>query len=480
MGGRPGEAATASRSRIARTAVILLIGRGMNLLLGVAGVALLARALGPDEFGVWSTALAFVGIFGFLTDMGLGRAATLRMADDHEREARWLGALVGTVAAASAIAIVVTIGAIPLLGGTGHVEEVTLILALTLLGAAPGAIMAVFDSRVRAGIRMALLTFGSVAWLAAIIVLELSDAGVVAFATAFLVVSLLTAALEWLVTRRYAHIELRKGRSLWRPLIKVALPIGLAGTLVTVYYRIDSVLVFTIKGSDEAGIYGAAYRFLDPVQFLPISVMAAVFPVLSALHSSDPDRVRRLVQRGGEYLLIGSLGILAATIALAGPLVDLLLGDGFERSATVLPILMLAFVFISLGYLGGYLTPIVGKQWRLVLYASVGVVVNIGLNLLLIPPHGAVGAAWATAATELVVNVLTLVTAFRALHFTPALGRAAMTVVAAAGVWAAASIAEELIGLVAALVVIGPVYLGLLLGLRAVNWDDLRAVLERD
>ncbi len=115
-GGRPGEATVASRSRVARAAVIQLGGRALNLAIGIAGIAILARALGTDGFGVWSTALAFVGIFGFLTNLGLAPVATQRMAAEPEAESEWLGALMGTVAIASLGAFIIAVATIPLLG----------------------------------------------------------------------------------------------------------------------------------------------------------------------------------------------------------------------------------------------------------------------------------------------------------------------------------------------------------------------------
>jgi O-antigen/teichoic acid export membrane protein len=477
-GGRPGEAAEVSRGRIARTAALQVVGRAGNIALGIAAVALLARALGPDAFGVWSTALAFVGIFGFLTDLGLVRVATQRMAADHEHEDRWLGALIATVAIASLAAFAVTVAAIPLLADEDHIFAVTALLALTILNAAPGALLAVFDSRVRAGVRIAVMTANSVAWLAAIVFLYVTEAGVVSFAIVFVVISALTAALEWGVTKRFARISIRAGRRLWRPLFVQALPLGLAGVLVTVYYRIDSVLVFNISGPDEAGVYGAAYRFIDPVHFLPMSIMAAAFPVMSALHGTDIERLRRLVQRAGEYLLVASLGALAVTIVISGPLVEVLLGADYGRSATVLPILMLGFVFMAIGYLSGNLTPIVGKQWKLVWITGGGVVLNVALNLILVPPYGAVGAAWATVATELIVNAWGLAVVFGALEFRPGLGRPARILLAAFVLWEATAVLA-LLSPVVALLAAGPIYAGLLLFLRAVDPQDVRDLLNR-
>lgn len=475
-GGRPGAAREASTERITRAAVVQLGGRAFNILLGVAAVGLLARAIGPEGFGVWSTALAYVGIFGVFADLGLAQIATLRMSEEPEREDEWLGALMGTVALASVGALLITIAAVPLLSDQGDVRLVTAILALTLLGQAPGTLLAVFDSRVRAGLRMGLLTLNSLFWLAAIIILDLSGAGLVAFAVAFVATSAASAFAQVTLVRRFARVALRRGRELWRPLVRVALPVGLSGVLITIYYRIDSVLLFNLRGAEEAGIYGAAYRFLDPLHFLPVSVMAATVPVMAALRESDPARMRRLIQRGGEYLVIAALGALAVTIPLSPTIVDLVLGDGYERTAGVLPVLMLAFVFISLGYLSGYLVPMVNKQWRLVGYAAFGAVANVGLNLLLIPSYGALGAAWATVVTEAAVNGLALVTVFVALRFKPKLGRLVRALFAAAATTAAIALAQNLGGIFA-LIVAGPAYLLALAACRAITVSEIRELL---
>jgi O-antigen/teichoic acid export membrane protein len=478
LGGQPGDASRASGQQIANVVVIQLIGRVVNIGLGVAAVALLARSLGPDGFGAWSTALAFVGIFGFLADLGLSRVAIQRMSAEPEREAQWLGALTGTVAVASVISVVVTLAAIPLLSNESDVRLITAILALTLLPAAPGALLTVFDSRVRAEIRIGVMTLNSIAWLAAIVVLDLEGVDIVAFAVAFVILAFVMAGVHWGVTRRFARIALREGRRLWRPLLRVALPLGIAGVLVTIYYRVDSVLIFNIKGPEEAGVYGAAYRFLDPLHFLPTSVMAAAFPVMSAFHGRDTARVRRLIQRGIDYMVIAALAALGLAIALADPIVDTLLGPGYERTAGLLPILMLAFVFISLGYLSGYLAPIVGMQWRLAVFAAIGVVVNIGLNLALIPPYGAFGAAWATVATEAAVNFLALLVAFRALDFRPALSAPLRAVLAAAAMTGVAALLAPL-GFVVALLVAVPVYVVALVLLGAIAPDEIRDLLLR-
>ena len=293
----------APRKQVARAAVIQLLGRAGNLALGVAGIAMLARALGTDGFGVWSTALAFVGIFGFLTNLGLAPVATQRMAAEPEAESEWLGALMGTVAMASLGAFMIALATFPARrrdDGDIHLVDSDHGAVAALRG--PGALLAVFDSRVRPGLRIALMTLNSLGWLAAIVILR-SRMPTSWRSPRIPRDPVATAPCNGCDAAVREHRPQRRLAPL-APLVRVALPIGLAGALVTVYYRIDSVLIFEIKGAEEAGIYGAAYRFLDPIQFVPVSVLAAVFPVMAAVHVQDPERVRRLVQRAGDYLLV--------------------------------------------------------------------------------------------------------------------------------------------------------------------------------
>src|SRR5688500_10078709 len=86
-GGRPGEAPPATGQRIASQATLQLAVRILNVGVGVVSVAVLARSLGTSEFGVWVTALAYVGLFSWLTDFGFAQVGIQRMAAEPEREA---------------------------------------------------------------------------------------------------------------------------------------------------------------------------------------------------------------------------------------------------------------------------------------------------------------------------------------------------------------------------------------------------------
>jgi O-antigen/teichoic acid export membrane protein len=400
------------------------------------------------------------------------------MAGEPERESEWLGALVALRAFAAVGAVGVCLLTLPALPADGQTRAVASILAINLLLAVPSAMLAVFQARVRPWIQIGLLTAQGIAWLGTLVVLSARESDVTVFAWAMVVVAMVFASLHVVVVLRYASVALRAGRRLWRSLVNISAPMAIGGLLVTGYYRLDAVFVVNIAGEAEAGIYGAAYRLLDTVHFLPAAVMMAVFPAISAIHGSDPERVRRLVQAASRYIAIIAIGMLAGTVALADPFIASFFGPEYSRSAAVLPVLMLAFVFISQGYIAGWLVPLLGRQWLYARCAAGGLVLNIGLNLLLIPSHGALGAAWATVCTEFAVNAATLTVVFRALAIRPP-GTELLRVGVAGFVLAACGHMAARLGLAPGFVVAAVAYALALIALRVVGRDDLAVLRPR-
>jgi O-antigen/teichoic acid export membrane protein len=274
------------------------------------------------------------------------------------------------------------------------------------------------------------------------------------------------------------HIAWRGGRRLWRTLVRRAVPLGIAGVLITVYYQIDAVLLLQLAGPHEAGIYGAAYRFLAPLTLVPAAVMASFFPVLSAVHRADPQRVRQLVQSCADLMGVISLPIFALMAVLSAPIVHLLYGSGYSRSAGLLPILMIAFISICFGTLAGFMAPILELQWRLALYSGIGALANVVLNLILIPPYGAYGSAWATVVTELLTMIMMLGTGLWTLRLrlSPWL---LLRTAALAGAMAGAMALAAPLGLVPAGAIGVLLYVVGLPILRIVSRDELLA-LRRD
>ena len=469
------------RRRVVGDIGIQVFARAGNLVLGVVVTLILVRGLGVRGFGQWSTLLAIAQIATNFGDLGLTQVAVSRAASNPEAQPQWLGALLGLRLALSVPICVAQLVAMLVVAPNGRVALAGVLIASTAIVGAAGSLAAAFQMRVRNDLAMLSLTVNSVLWTGGTAVVATVTSDIRAFATVFLGSSLLSTALTVVLALRSTQVTLTGSRALWGAMLRVGAVLGAAGILVIMYVRLDQVLVFEFAGSRQAGLYAAAYRILDQAQFVPGSVMATLFPLIASAYPVDLPRVRRLLQASAEYLSMGSLGALAFTIVAAKPVMVLLFGTGFAPAASALPVLMGAFVSISFGYLVGNMVVILALQRRFLAYAALGLIVNVVLNVILIPRYGFRAAAWVTLVTEVTVMSLSMRCVLLQLNMKPRWVRVARVAVAAA-VMAAAVAAARHAGLpLGALVAIaGALYPGLLFAARALTPADVFGLLRRE
>jgi O-antigen/teichoic acid export membrane protein len=467
--------------RLTLDVAVQIVARIANLALGVVVTLVLVHALGNSSFGLWSTIFAITQITSSFGELGLSQIAVSRAASEPEREPDWLGALLSLRLLLAFPITLASIVAVLLLVSDHEGRVAGTLISLVLLVGAAGTLSVVFQLRVRNHISMAILTMNSIVWGAGVVVVAILSGGIIAFAAVFLAVAVFTTGVTAVLASRIAVVRMHEVRRLWRPLLRVGLGLGAAGILVTLYVKLDQILVFKIAGSRQAGFYGADYRLLDQIQFIPTSVLTTLFPLIAAANPDNRERVRNLLQMTAEYLTMASLPILAFTIVAARPIVTLLFGQEFAQAAPALPILAGAFVSISFGYLVGNMVVILELQRQFLRYAAIGLVINVVLNILLIPRYGFLAAAWITLLTEVTVMSLSMRRVLGALQMRPRLDRLARTLLGALvmglAVWLAQVGGVPFGGLVAIAALSYPPIL-MLLGL--LTREELLAVLRKE
>lgn len=468
-------ATESTRSRATRDVVRQLAGRVLNLALGVVVTAVIARTLGDSGFGEWSSLLVVVQISAYFADLGLEQVGVRWAAAEPEREAEWIGATIALRAVVSLPATLVSVLVVLLIANSGSMAIAGLLVSTTILLSGPNTIRALLQLRLRNDTNVAVMTFSSIAWGGSAIAVAAAGGGLVPLAFAFAFSAVATTVLQVAVGLRAGGVKLLGSRHLWRPLAKVGLPLATAGVLVLAYARIDQILVLELVGAREAGLYAAVYRILEQAHFLPLTLSMTLLPLVAAAYPSDPARVRRLVQTTADFLALVSLPAFGVALAASGPAIELLFGSEFAGAAPALPVLMGAFVVICFGYLSGNMVIVLGLQRKFVRYALLGLLVNVVLNLVLLPRYGFMAAAWTTLATEIAVVGLTWRAVLGKLRFRLRLGRMVRAALATAamtllllGLRAIGTPAVPL--LLAAAVSYPP----LALLLRAISVEDLR------
>lgn len=478
--GRPPAAAasTTSRRHALHDVAVQIFGRVANLALGVVVTVLLVRALGSGPYGQWITLLATYQLLGYFTSLGLEAVTVREAAADHEREAEWIGALV-VIRALLMLPVTLAGLVVLLLIRDGHDM---LIAGLVLLAQSPlsigSSLQVVFQLRVANSLPIVLLTVNSLVWGLCIVVIYVAGGGLVAVAVALTLTTGLIATIQAVAALRVTGLHLRPSREAMVRLLRVGAPLGVAGLLVNAYARIDQLIVFEQAGSVAAGLYGSVYRILEQAHFVPISVLTTLAPIMASTWPSDPARTLRIAALAARFLAIGSLGALAFASVGSELIVMRLFGPEFAGAAKALPVLGGAFVFICFGYLTGNLLLVLGVARRLIVVASIGLVVNVTGNLLLVPRYGFMAAAWMTLVTEVAVVAASAWFVVRAFGLRRvALGPIVRILLAAglltAVLFAARAVHESIVLLAFTAAVVYP---ALLLGLGAVGADDLRLV----
>ena len=198
-------------------------------------------------------------------------------------------------------------------------------------------------------------------------------------------------------------------RRLWRELLAGGLPFALTGICVLVYFRIDAVMLEHMKGERSVGIYGAATNLLFSAMLISQALVTSVFPVIARADSLRDPATRDVLRRALTLSLAASLPLALGTAAVAAPLMRTLYGERYAGGATTLALLFATLPLLFVTSLFGTCLGARGRQRAVLAVAAANAVLNIALNLWLIPRWDYDGAALATLVTEALGLALYLV-----------------------------------------------------------------------
>ena len=200
------------------------------------------------------------------------------------------------------------------------------------------------------------------------------------------------------------HLDL--DRAVWRDLQTTALPLGFFLVVLNLYSYVDGVMLGVMRGDVETGLYTAAYRVYEGMSYAPSVIASVLTPRLSALFVSDRARHRKLALAGlaGSVALAAAIGVVVYT--LATPLMTRLFGEDFAPAAPPFRILCVGLGFVFAIWVLHAVAISVNRERLLLTTGIIGLVVNVAVNLYLIPHYGANGAAIATVTGEAVSLVV--------------------------------------------------------------------------
>ncbi|MBI4450655.1 flippase [Candidatus Woesearchaeota archaeon] len=394
--------------RIASNFKWLVVTQVITVVAGFLLGIIIPRHLGAADFGKFSFAISFSLIFATFADVGLNKLIIREIARAREMTRRLFVNVVLLKAVLSIVIYIVMIVTINLLGYTVDAKNAVYVIGLqSLLATLAFAMKGVFQAYEKMNYEAIATLLEKGLTLVFVLAAVMLSKGIVAIGLGYLAGTVIAASFSMRVVRR-----LSSGQQ-WvlepafaKHLLVMALPFFFVYVSSAVNLRVDTVMISLMLGNAPTGLYTAAQQLVLQLFLLSSLFTASVFPAMSRLAKTHGDYLRLMYSLGMKYLLIASLPIAVGTMLLQDRIVHLFYGSQFAGSA---PVLGLTVWLIVPYYLSAMLTNLLmatDKQHISSYSIGAGAIVNIILNLVLIPIYGIIGAGIATVITQSLIFIV--------------------------------------------------------------------------
>lgn len=387
-------------ARIFYNALAFLGGEFFYRLINFFSCILIARALGGEGYGQFSFIYVYLSFFEVFVQFGLNSVLTRELSQRKEGSAQILGNALLLRTGLVVCTIPLALWLIGRLGYPLSVQQGVWLASFQLFL----TLRPVYESIFRAELAMfypalwnafrALLNLSLVVFAAAYL------PKMVVFISAYLVSGIVGLAGIAVSSHRRMACDFRPDGKLMLRLLKEAVPLVTSGYLTLIYYRVDVVMLSMMKTFKDIGYYSVATRITESLTMISGALLVSYFPLLANAFKQNRGQFESFFQEAARWLLLLGLPLAVGGGLVAQDLVLLFFGSEYAPSGLTLVILLWYTFFCFIGSLLANVLIACGKQVGDMWISGFLVLLNIGLNALLIPVWSYNGAAIATVATE--------------------------------------------------------------------------------
>jgi O-antigen/teichoic acid export membrane protein len=383
-----------------KNSVLLFGGNAISAVISFVITVYIARLLPVSDFGSYITVISFVTLFGIFTDFGINTVIIREGAKNPEDTHNLIFSAMGLkylMSLASMLAVIVFALFTPY---SFEVKALIALMSITLLMGGIGSMFsAVFniyqDMKYISIIQIAeRTTFASFA-----LIFLITGLGVPGVILAIIIAAFVSLMLSFVLSRRIHYYKLNFRPILDYTLLMPAFWFGIAGLLGTVWQRVDTIMLSLLTNMTQVGLYTPAVNYVGIGDMAVLALTGAFFPIVSRMVHERRVSKKELSKYLG-YFAVAGLVIVAVTYAFGGELMILAFGPKYAESIVFINILIIGFAVNLVTIPTSLLLDATNNQKVHVLNATYLTGVNVGLNLILIPAMGALGAAYATTISQ--------------------------------------------------------------------------------
>ncbi len=360
--------------------------------------AIVARNLGAELFGAYTFVFAFLSFFAVIANIGLDTIVVRELSrkwNDKVISAATLIKIVFSIAAMAGAMLIINVLNYPEI-----IKYGVFLAALTLLFSALASLWwSVFQARFEMFWYAVTNLFGRILILAISAGLIIAGKGILWLVAAFSIAGFLQLLLIGILVFRRVKPVFAFDFSLMKFLLKESWPLALSTLFISMYYRLDVLMLSFWRSQTEIGYYAAVYTMTEAPAMLAVAWNASLYPLLSCIHA----RKKEFTEWGlfsVKGMLLVAVPMAMGTAVLSQRLINLIYGSGYESSVPVLRILIFGGGMIMINVILSSILNALGKQKIVTAATAVNLVLNGILNVWAIRNYGIVGAATTTVLTE--------------------------------------------------------------------------------
>ncbi len=399
------------RQTIFKNTFWLTIGTTVNKLLNLFLLIYVARILGVTEYGKFSFALAFISFFVIFHDFGLPTLVTREYAkNEEEKDREEFYSIISLKILLSIATFVIILASSFFITVDPQIRSIILILTLfSIFNGFNSVFYAVFQARQKMEYQT---------WLEALQYLLISGFGIFVLfrfpSVENLSYGYLAAGLVSLIfvlvffNKKIFNLRIYWQSSVWRKFLIMSWPLALTGLFGAVYNYIDSIMMGFWGMIAETGWYNAAYRIIF-VTYIPMGLISGSFyPALSNFFKTSLEKLQKIWDYQLELMILFALPLMVGGIVLAPRIIYSFYPLDFTPSILAFQILILSTGLLFL-YRPFFDIMIAANQQKNTFWVTIsGAVINILLNLILIPKYKLYGAAFATVIAYVVILLISV------------------------------------------------------------------------
>lgn len=369
----------------------------------VVGISV-ARYLGPETYGEYNVALAFVSTFILFADFGLSNY----MVQEGSLNESVLPLYLGNTLLFKVFTLLVIYALMLVLMPARYnhsIQSMVIVFGLSGgLNALDSSVYNYFQAKQQmyyAATYQFLSTF-LIGALTILVVLIKGNVWLISVAQ--LITALLISLMLYLHLRREVRLKYNLQRLM--EMLRRGLSYGAAAIFLYVYFQIDMFMLSLMRQPLEVGVYSAAYRLISILLFIPGILTSVLYPILFQLGAESQEKHRGTIEK--IFKVLSAVGIPGSVLlfVLADPLLSWIYNHRFQQSVPIMMILCWFFALECLSFSLGDVLTTTNRQWTRAGIQGGAALLNVAINLYAIPHYGIYGASVATLITELYVLVM--------------------------------------------------------------------------